>query len=47
MTLNTKFWDVFGREYLTGSNNNVCLCIVALPVFVTVVRADPAAERRE
>ena len=30
-----------------NDNSNVCLCICALPVLVTLVRADPAAERRE
>ena len=51
--VNTEALDGFGLKYLPGSNNNnnnnnvVCLCICALPVLVTLVRADPAAERRE
>ena len=30
-----------------NNNHDVCFCICALPVLVTFVRADPAAERRE
>ena len=45
MALNTRFWDEFGVKYLTGSDNDTCAYDTLN--LVTLVRADPAAERRE
>ena len=59
MPLSTEFLDIFGlftwpgatrrrrRRRTTTTTNIMCFCIVALPVLVTLVRADPAAERHE
>ena len=43
MALNTRFLDEFGVKYLTGSEQRH----LRLWHLVTLVRADPAAERRE
>ena len=51
MSLNTVFFDVFGLNYLTWNNNNnnnkKKKKKKNIWHLVTLVRADPAAERRE
>ena len=49
MVLDTVFLDVFGPKYLTGSNNNNNNKNNKKNIWhlVSLVRADPAAERRE
>ena len=59
MPLKTGFLDVLGIKCSTGNDDNnnnnnnnnkkknACVCICAFPVLLTLVGADPAAERRE
>ena len=49
MVLDTVFLDVFGPKYLTGSNNNNNNKNNKKNIWhlVSLVRAEPAAERRE